>query len=56
MIEVVAIRYIGSCRNDGSLLRPSHMITLLEEISSQASLQLLHIHRCRLFLNKPEQP
>lgn len=49
--DVVAIRYIGSCRNDGSLLRPSHMITLLEKIGSQP-LQLLHIHRCQLFLNQ----
>ena len=51
MNGVVAIRYMGSCRNDGSLLRPSHMITLLERISS-SSLQLLHIHRCQLFLNQ----
>ena len=47
--HTVVIRYIGSCRNDGSLLRPSHMITLLEEIGQQP-LQLLHIHRQRLFL------
>lgn len=50
MQDVVAIRYKGSCRNDGSLLRPSHMIILLEKIGGQ-SLQLLHVHRCQLFLN-----
>ncbi|NEQ95424.1 MAG: TIGR03960 family B12-binding radical SAM protein [Cyanothece sp. SIO2G6] len=43
------IRYIGSCRNDGSLLRPNHLLTLLEAIAQQP-LQLMHVHRCQLLL------
>ncbi|NJK41074.1 MAG: TIGR03960 family B12-binding radical SAM protein [Acaryochloridaceae cyanobacterium SU_2_1] len=45
----VQLSYIGSCRNDGTLLRPEHMITMLEAVSHQ-SLDLLHIHRQRLIL------
>jgi len=45
----VTIRYIGSCRNDGTLLRPDHVVLMLEQVS-QHELQLLHVHRDRLIL------
>ncbi len=43
------LRYVGSCRNDGTLLRPEHLIHMLEFISGQ-EFQLLQIHRQQLFL------
>ncbi len=45
----VTIHYIGSCRNDGTLLRPDHVVLMLEQVS-QHELQLLHVHRDRLIL------
>jgi radical SAM-linked protein len=44
------LRYIGSCRNDGTLLRPEHVIFMLEQITSQ-EFQLRHVHRNRLILS-----
>ncbi|MGB3787995.1 MAG: TIGR03960 family B12-binding radical SAM protein [Phormidesmis sp.] len=44
------IRYVGSCRNDGTLLRPKEIITMLESVSGQ-TLVLGHIHRVQLILN-----
>ncbi|MEB3233538.1 MAG: TIGR03960 family B12-binding radical SAM protein [Leptolyngbyaceae bacterium] len=49
MQDSAIIRYIGSCRNDGSLLRPNHLLALLEE-TAQQPLQLLHVHRHQLLL------
>lgn len=43
------LRYIGSCRNDGTMLRPSHVVYMLEQVAQQ-ELQLLHIHRTQLIL------
>lgn len=43
------IRYIGSCRNDGTLLRPEQMVAILEQVAQQ-DLRLLTIHRSQLFL------
>ncbi|HEY9617684.1 MAG TPA: TIGR03936 family radical SAM-associated protein, partial [Microcoleaceae cyanobacterium] len=45
----VMLRYIGSCRNDGTLLRPEQVVQMLEQVSGQ-SLQLLKTHRQRLVL------
>ncbi|GAB4462642.1 MAG: TIGR03960 family B12-binding radical SAM protein [Elainellaceae cyanobacterium] len=45
--RAIALRYIGSYRNDGTLLRPEHVVHLLEQ-TSQQPLQLLHNHRDRL--------
>lgn len=45
----IGLRYIGSCRNDGILLRPEHIIRMLETISQQ-EFQLLRIHRQQLIL------
>ena len=43
-------RYVGSCRNDGTLLKPADLITMLEFVSGQ-SLQLAHVHRVQLMLS-----
>ena len=43
-------RYIGSCRNDGTLLRPDHVLYLLEQ-ASQQELRLLKTHRRQLILS-----
>lgn len=43
------LHYVGSCRNDGNLLRPEHVLTMLEQVSQQ-SLRLGHIHRLRLMI------
>jgi radical SAM-linked protein len=45
----VGLRYVGSCRNDGTLLRPEHVIQMLE-LTAQQEFQLAHIHRQQLFL------
>lgn len=46
---LITLRYIGSCRNDGTLLRPEQMLQMLELVSGQP-LQLLTTHRERLIL------
>jgi radical SAM-linked protein len=43
------VRYIGSCRNDGTLLRPEHLVYMLEQVAQQ-EFQLLHSHRQQLIL------
>jgi len=43
------VRYVGSCRNDGTLLRPEHLVYMLEQVSHQ-EFQLLHSHRQQLIL------
>ncbi|RZM82325.1 TIGR03960 family B12-binding radical SAM protein [Leptolyngbya iicbica] len=43
------IRYRGSCRNDGTLLRPEHVVYMLEQAAG-VPIQLLHAHRLRLIL------
>ncbi|EDX87289.1 radical SAM domain protein [Synechococcus sp. PCC 7335] len=48
----VTVRYVGSCRNDGTLLRPKGIVTMMESVSAQ-SLVLGHIHRSQLILNLP---
>jgi radical SAM family uncharacterized protein/radical SAM-linked protein len=47
--SVVVLRYVGSCRNDGKVLRPEQILFMLEQVAS-AEFHLLHIHRNRLFL------
>jgi uncharacterized protein (DUF2344 family) len=48
-LDFVTLRYVGSCRNDGTLLRPEHVIDLLEQVNS-VELHLLHVHRRQLLL------
>lgn len=43
------VRYVGSCRNDGTLLRPQGVLSMLEKFSG-GSLVLGHIHRAQLIL------
>ena len=50
---VAAFRYVGSCRNDGTLLRPEQVVYMLEQVTQQ-DLQLLHAHRSKLLLNPLE--
>ena len=52
----VVLRYVGSCRNDGTQLRPEQVIFMLEQVATSISpqlpleFQLLHIHRHRLLM------
>lgn len=43
------LRFVGSCQNDGTNLRPEHVVFMLESVSER-SIQLQHIHRDRLIL------
>lgn len=47
--DVVLLRYQGSCRNDGTMLRPEHLVQMLEQVSG-TELQLRHSHRWQLIL------
>jgi radical SAM-linked protein len=47
--DEVVLRYVGSCRNDGTLLRPEYLVWMLEQVA-QRELQLSHAHRQRLIL------
>ena len=42
-------RYIGSCRNDGTLLRPDHLVYMLETVA-QRNFKLCQVHRHQLLL------
>jgi len=46
----VVLRYVGSCRNDGTLLRPEHLVYMLEQVAGM-EFQLLHSHRQQLILD-----
>ncbi|EAZ89069.1 TIGR03960 family B12-binding radical SAM protein [Crocosphaera chwakensis] len=45
----VTLNYIGSCRNDGTMLQPQQVMLMLEKISGM-ELQLVKVHRQRLIL------
>jgi radical SAM family uncharacterized protein/radical SAM-linked protein len=45
----VELRYVGSCANDGTLLRPEQMVFMLEQVSG-VELQLVRVVRSRLIL------
>ena len=47
--ESVMLCYIGNCRNDGSQLRPDHLIFMLQQVAEQ-DFHLVHIHRLQLLL------
>ncbi|MFH7025716.1 MAG: TIGR03936 family radical SAM-associated protein [Heteroscytonema crispum UTEX LB 1556] len=47
--STVVLRYVGSWRNDGTLLRPEQILFMLEQVAG-AEFQLLHIHRNQLGL------
>lgn len=45
----VVLRYVGSCLNDGTMLRPEHIIYMLDQVAQQ-EFRLLHVHRQQLIL------
>ncbi len=45
----VVLRYVGSCRNDGTKLSPENIVYMLEKVSQQ-EFQLLRVHRQQLIL------
>jgi radical SAM-linked protein len=47
--QPVVLRYVGSCRNDGTLLQPEHVVYMLERVSGQ-ELHLLRVHRQQMML------
>ncbi len=47
---VANLSYIGSCRNDGNLLRPEQVLLMLEQIAG-IEFDLQHVHRSRLILD-----
>ncbi|MGB3639020.1 MAG: TIGR03936 family radical SAM-associated protein, partial [Rivularia sp. (in: cyanobacteria)] len=47
--NAVKLRYLGACRNDGTLLRPEQIPFMLESVTT-AEFDLLHIHRSKLIL------
>ncbi|MEM7793813.1 MAG: TIGR03960 family B12-binding radical SAM protein [Cyanobacteria bacterium P01_C01_bin.118] len=49
----VVMRYVGTCRNDGNMLRPGQLLRMLErqQDNDTHSLQLGHIHRQQQILS-----
>ena len=47
--QSTVLRYVGSSRNDGTLLKPQNMVTMLESVSAQEIL-LGPVHRVQLLL------
>ncbi len=45
----LCLKYVGSCRNDGTLLRPDALLRMLEQVTNQ-KLHLFKTHRTRLIL------
>ena len=46
----VVLRFIGSCRNDGTKLSPDNVIYMLEKVTN-CEFELLTVHRQKLILN-----
>jgi radical SAM-linked protein len=44
------LRYTGSCRSDGNLLKPEHLVFMLEQVSQQ-EIQLVQVQRSQLILS-----
>jgi uncharacterized protein (DUF2344 family) len=51
--DAVILRYLGSCRNDGTLLQPDQVVYMLQQIGGE-DLQLLKVHRQQLILHSKE--
>jgi radical SAM-linked protein len=47
--SIAGLRYLGSCRPDGVVLRPEQILPMLK-VAEDAEFHLLHIHRQRLVL------
>ncbi len=50
--ELVVLRFVGSCRNDGTQLRPEQVVFMLEHVA-KLDFQLVRVHRNRLSLAEP---
>jgi radical SAM family uncharacterized protein/radical SAM-linked protein len=50
----ITLQYIGSSRNDGTLLRPEQLVTLFESLCGP--LQLHQVHRHRLYIDPIAPP
>jgi radical SAM family uncharacterized protein/radical SAM-linked protein len=48
--EIAELRFIGSCRNDGTKLSPENLIYMLEKICDR-EFELLQVHRQQLILD-----
>jgi radical SAM-linked protein len=49
-LAIATLDYRGSCRNDGTLLQPDHLIYILNKVAEQ-EFELLHTHRQKMILN-----
>ncbi|MFZ4640266.1 MAG: TIGR03936 family radical SAM-associated protein, partial [Nodosilinea sp.] len=49
--QEVVVRWLGSCRNDGNLLRPDQLAWMLEQVAGEP-LVIRHRHRSRLVLRE----
>ena len=49
----IQLRYLGSYRQDGTILQPSHVIYMLEQVANQEQLEfyLHHAHRQKLIID-----
>jgi radical SAM family uncharacterized protein/radical SAM-linked protein len=47
--STAVLRYVGSCCNDGTMLRPEQVVRMLEQVAHR-ELRLLSIHRIQLLL------
>ncbi len=47
--DAVILRFVGSCHQDGSILRPEQVLFMLGQVAT-VEFRLLHIHRNRLLL------
>ncbi|PSB40105.1 TIGR03960 family radical SAM protein [filamentous cyanobacterium Phorm 46] len=48
--SIAVLRYTGSCRSDGNLLKPEHLVFMLEQVSQQ-EIQLVQVQRSQLILS-----
>ncbi len=47
--DVAVLRYRGSCHNDGTQLKPEHLIYMFEKVTGK-QLEILNVHREKLIL------
>jgi uncharacterized protein (DUF2344 family) len=46
----IELRYVGSCANDGTLLRPEQLVFMLEQFAGR-ELRMMNVARSRLILS-----
>ncbi|GAB4526704.1 MAG: TIGR03960 family B12-binding radical SAM protein [Pleurocapsa sp.] len=52
--NAIKLRFIGSCRNDGTKLSPDNLVYMLQQVSDR-QFDLLNIHRQQLILSQDEK-